>query len=1165
MKNKIVLLLFVSLFVSLLQAQITEITSHKLHWTGIEKWVAGSASLNVLTFEGAQFPTENHLPYFYQRLGYDKNLTCLAEVIHPVYGALTNEESALIAGNSIPTQVQVQTTLQRESGAGSLNVSILPFVNKDGKILKLLSFDLQLTKTPVAQKVSGTALHTYAAHSVLAQGKFVKIKVRDSGIYKLTFEDLTAMGINPSSVRIFGYGGGVLDQNFMSAKIDDLPESAINMVKGVDGVFGAGDYILFYAQGTNRWTYDTAKLMFTHTANTYSNYGYYFVTSDAGTGKQMMDKSTVLQGAPVIHPVEEFVDYQVYEKDLINLVSSGKEFYGETFNDVLSYNLPFSFPNPVLTNSTSVRLDVAAAAPYNGSTFTLNLNGEQPKTLTVPYSNPGDFYEKAKGNSSVYTFTPQGDALTFNLTYNKLTTNSIGYLNYLEVNARRQLKMSGSVMPFRNVDYLGTGSVNKYMLSAATANTQIWDITDPLNVSRMITETVDGKMNFVASGNEVNQYVALDPTASQAFPSPEIVGVVPNQDLHSLAQSDMVIITHPDFVSQAETLAQAHRQKDKLTVAVVTTDQVYNEFSSGTPDATAYRWVMKMLYDRALAASNTAGLPKYLLLFGRGSYDNRKLRTDSGDNFILTYQADNSLNELLSYVSDDYFAMLDNNEGVQIPSNLLDIGVGRFPVTTAQQATDVVNKTIGYMNNTGKGNWKNQLCYLADDGDQGLHAKQADSVAAITSRAGRGFQIDKIYLDAFHQEVSTSGNSTPVRESYPLVKTRFLNLLKSGMFMLNYTGHGGISSLTFENVLTIADVESLTNTHLPLWVGATSDFVKFDGQQVSAGERVLLNPVGGGIGILTAARLTFASQNYYLNRLFCENLFKKVNGEQLRVGDVIRLTKNTIWEEINKLSYVYMGDPAIRLNYPTKYQVITSKINNSTVFGTDTLRALSSNTIHGYIADANGNKVTGFNGTLHAVMFDKEQRIITLNNDNEQLSYEGPYVFSDRPDTLYEGDVPVVNGEYVISFQLPGSVHADFGTGRLNYYAQDTATDDEAQGFFENFIAGGTSQPNAIDVVTASANGELSVSNYPNPAKNQTSFVVNYNRPEAVIRATVEVFDISGRKVWSLSQASMDHITWDFSTGNGPKVKAGIYFYQLRLKTTDGDLWSKNNKLIIVE
>ncbi|MDP4238819.1 MAG: type IX secretion system sortase PorU [Bacteroidota bacterium] len=1158
MKNKIFFLTLFTLFVSMLWAQTTEIYSYKLSWKGIEKWYAGSTSIPVISFEGAQFPSEDHLPYFNQRMEYDRNFTCQIELINPVYIVLTNEESALIAGHPIPFKSQVETTMQREKGTSYMSISILPFINKNGKLLKLLSFDLQIKKVPIAQKVAGTALHTYATHSVLAQGRFVKIRVRDSGIYKLTFEELNAMGINPSSVRIFGYGGGVLDQNFMADKIDDLPELAILMAKGADGVFGSGDYILFYAQGSVRWSYDATKKMFTHTANTYSDYGYYFVTSDAGTGKQIMDKTIVLPSSPVIHPVEEFVDYQVYEKDLINLANSGKEFYGETFSDVLSYNLPFSFPNPVLTNSTSVRLDVAAAVQANGSAFTLNLNGEQPKILTVPNSNLYDTYEKATGSQAVYSFAPKSDTFTFNLTYDKPTPYSIGYLNYLEVNARRQLKMSGPVMPFRNIDYLGTGSFNKYLLSAGNANTQIWDITDPLNVSRMVTETEDGKMTFVASGNEVNHYVALDPTASQAFQTPEIVGVVPNQDLHGMAQADMVIITHPNFVSQAETLAQAHRQKDNMTVAVVTTDQVYNEFSSGTPDATAYRWVMKMLYDRALLASDTTGLPKYLLLFGRGSYDNRRIRTDSGDNLILTYQADNSLHEVLSYVTDDYFALLDDNEGVQIPSNLLDIGVGRFPVTTTQQATDVVNKTIGYMNNTGKGNWKNQLCFLADDGDQGIHAMQADSVAAITSRTGRGFQVEKIYLDAYQQEVSASG------QSYPLARTRLLNSVKSGLFMLNYTGHGFSTGLANERIVLSSDIESMVNSHLSFWVAAACDFMKFDAQTVSGGEQVLLNPVGGGISAFAAARQVYSSQNFMLNKLFNENLFKKVNGEQQRLGDVVRLSKNAMGQELNKLSYIYMGDPAVRLNYPTKYQVITSGINNNTVFGTDTLRALSTNTIHGFIGNDNGNKATGFNGTLHAVMFDKVQRITTLNNDQDQLSYEGPYTFSDRPDTLYAGDIPVVNGEYVFSFKLPSDLHIDLGNGRINYYALDNVNNDEAQGSFENFLVGGSGQLNGIDVVAASANGKLSVSNYPNPAKNQTSFVVNFDRPETITRITFDIFDISGHKICSMNPASLNDFTWDLSNESGQKTKAGIYFYQVKIKTRDRDICSKMNKLIII-
>jgi hypothetical protein len=403
--------------------------------------------------------------------------------------------------------------------------------------------------------------------------------------------------------------------------------------------------------------------------------------------------------------------------------------------------------------------------------------------------------------------------------YVKPTSTSEGYLNYLEVNARRQLKMVGSAMQFQNVDFLGMSKYLRYQLSDVGSNVQIWDISDQQNITNIVTERVDDKLVFVASGNEVRQYLAINPTVASAFPKPEIEGVVPNQNLHGLSPVNMIILTHPDFVTQSQTLAQAHREKNNLTVEVVTTEQVYNEFSSGAPDATAYRWIMKMLYDRALAANNTTDMPKYLLLFGRGSFDNRGIVPGSGNNLVLTYQADNSLVVTLSYLTDDYFGFLDDDEGTQIPAHKLDIGIGRFPVTTKQQATDIVNKTIGYMNNTGKGSWKNQLCFLADDGDGALHMKQADSIASSITRNHPGYQVNKVYLDAYVQEVTASG------ERYPLAKTRFQNLLRSGLFMLNFTGHAGPSGWTNEQILSTNDVVNLSNKNLPIWVGATCDFL----------------------------------------------------------------------------------------------------------------------------------------------------------------------------------------------------------------------------------------------------------------------------------------------------------------------------------------------------
>lgn len=1264
MKFKIILFAFISFCLSTISAQTEEISSHELNWTGIEKWVADSMSVNVISFTGAKYPAENRLSYFNKRISCDKAYSYQVELKNPVYIPLTSEENALISGTNLPTRTEVSTDVLTQKSSNYLDINILPFVNQSGVIVKLKSFELVIRKLSNPQKAISAISRTYATSSVLAQGKFIKLKISETGIYKLTYEDLSSMGIDPKNVRVFGYGGGLLEQNFLLNKADDLPEIAIWMEKGSDGVFNAGDYILFYGQGVTKWSYDKSKSMFTHTINSYSKYGYYFVTADAGIGKKIEEKTITLPASPTINTIEEFVDYQVHEKESRNLTQSGKEFYGEIFNETTSYNFPFSFPNPVLSNTTTARLDVAAAASAL-SNFDLSLDGGQTKSIVVGKKTDGDNYEQAKAANGIFTFTPQDGNFTFSITYAKSTATSVGYLNYLEVNVRRQLKMVGAEMQFQNIDYLGTGSYNQYQLSNATSNVQIWDITDQQNVSKISTTTNNGKMTFVDSANDVKNYIAIDPTAKNSFQTPEIVGVVPNQNLHGITQADMVIITHPNFLSQSQTLAQSHREKDNLTVEVVTTDQVYNEFSSGTPDATAYRWVMKMLYDRAIAANNTSDMPKYLLLFGKGSFDNRKILPNSGDNLVLTYEAENSLTTTLSYVTDDYFALLDDNEGTQVPSNLMDIGVGRFTVSTQQQATDVVNKTIDYMNNQHKGNWKNQVCFVADDGDGALHMKQADSIAVSIARNFPAYQINKIYLDAFTQEITASG------ESYPLAKSRLLNLIRSGLFVLNYTGHAGPTGWSNESILTAADVKSLSNKNLPIWVAATCDFVQFDVQTQSAGEQVVFNQVGGGIGILAAARPVYASQNFTLDKLFCENLFKIKNGEHMRVGDVIAYTKNNIGTEINKLSYVYVGDPAIRLNYPTKYNVITNKINESTTFGNDTLRALSVANVQGYIADENGNKIETFNGTVHVVIYDKVQRFTTMDNEKD-----GTLTYSDRPNMLFSGNAEVKNGVFNMSFMLPKDIKYNYGGGRINYYAQDDVNDDEAQGFFENFVIGGTdvnntsetngptvdlflnsenfvsgnkvnetplflaniSDINGINTVgsgighdvmltidqdplqsfvlndyflakensytdgavkyklpemkngkhtltfrvwdllnnstTSTLNFEVvkgltptifNVYNYPNPVKNHTNIVVEHDRPETVLGTTVEVFDLSGRKVWSFSQSSADNISWDLVTNDGKKIKTGVYFYRVNIKTANSDIFSKTNKMLIVE
>lgn len=1015
-----------------------------------------------------------------------------------------------------------------------------------------------VTATPNSQnpETKSASLHSYTTNSVLSQGTFHKIRTSESGVYKITFEDLTAMGIYPEHVRIFGYGGGMLEQDFSLPFTDDLPETPIWIEKGNDGIFNAGDYILFYAQGTTRWQYNKNKSMFTHTSNIYANSGYYFITSDAGPGKKIQGRSITLPSSPTINTISEFTDYKVHERDLINLVGAGKEFYGETFNSGANHKFIFSFPNPVLSeNSMTANLDVAATS-LSASTFILNLNSTQYKSLTVAAQNSYDPYERAKRNAGIFSFTPRNDLFEFNLTYSMPTPTSIGYLNYIEVNARRQLIMSGPAMQFQNIDYLGQNTFNQYILTNENSNVQIWDITDQQDIYRIITRNEDGKMSFTDSGNDIRHYLAIDPTAASAFPKPDIIGTIPNQNIHAIEQADMVIITHPNFLTQAETLAQAHRQKDNMTVTVVTTEQVYNEFSSGTPDATAYRRIMKMFYDRATTSGNPANFPKYLLLFGKGSFDNRKILTDSGDNLVLTYQADNSLIETLAYTTDDYFTFLEDNEGLQAHYHSMDVAVGRFPVTTVQQATDVVNKTINYMNNSNKGRWKNELYFVGDDGDYNTHMTMADSLASYMSNNYKSYHTNKIYLDAFKKD------SLEIEGRYPSVKDSLLIALENGLLLLNYTGHGGRDFLANEQILTNNDINTLKNQHLPLWIGATTDFVKFDSRFVSAGESVLLNPNGGGIGVFSATRPSYASQNFNLNNGLIQHLFAKENGQHIRVGDAIRKAKNNLGHEINKLSFIYLGDPAIKLNYGDNYQIITSSINKNGNLGTDTLKANTTNTIEGYIADENSNKVTGFNGTVYISVYGKTQTITTLRNSNFQN--EKAFVYNDRPVVLHSEAIPVVNGDFSCSFILPKDIHEEYGYGRIIFYAHDNANDYEAQGYFEEFIIGGIDNTSAVITPDAdNLSSEITVANHPNPAKEQTCFVINTDNE--IVNCTIDIFDVSGRDVCSVSVSGQNRITWDLTTNGGQRVISGIYFYRARIKTIEKEIYAKANRIIIID
>lgn len=905
-------------------------------------------------------------------------------------------------------------------------------------------------------------VHTYASHSALKDGNAIKVRVSETGIHAISYDTLQAWGLNPDSVRVLGYGGVMLNENFNLPHHDDVPSQAFYMHKGSDGRFGKGDYILFYAQGATGW-HMRANGTWGHTQNPYSNYGYYFISDTAGEQKIITTADALNNiNEKSIIDVDWYMYNDVHEVDSINLTDrngingGGREFYGENITS-RRHTLEVSFPTTNVRTNTEGRCCVHLAGAA-GSQTTLRIDyGNNSATSTVQPISVSDFYTKAEVDSVTVIATPTSSgAQKVKLQFIDGIQTANVYLNYITLSVPCELAMVGNEMIITNTAHIGSYPYIRFNMLDATAETQIWRITDGVNIEQMPTKFNNGVLTWIGNNTAAERYMALNPSAT-GWKQVKSVGSVAAQDLHQLENIDYVIICPKAFVEPATRLAQKHEAIDGLTWAVVTDEQVYNEFSSGTPDATAYRWLMKMLYDRA--NGNKTRQPKSLLLLGDGTFDNRGILPRSGGRQLLTYQAKNSTVETMAYATDDYFAFMSDNAGI---SNgefndvraTMNFGVGRLPVNTLDEANATVDKLCTYMDDLVLGKWKSQILFLADDGDHGLHVQTADGGAERLRKKNKDFIVNKIYLDAYTQEVSAAG------ESYPLAKNQFDNLMSTGVMLMNYSGHGGYNNITNELFMKSTDIQKMTNANQGFWFMATCNFAHFDSGVTSAAEEAVLNPHGGAIGVLAACRTVYATQNTILNRNLCDTLFghKNVYNYNMSLGEATRIAKNMTGRDANKMPYILLGDPALRLNTPTDHQVKTST-------QLDTLNALSVQTIKGYIQTEYGDTATWFNGKMDVTILDKMQQITTRDNDETKEQSKVKITYNDYPNTLFAGKTDVVDGKFEFTFMVPKDIRYNYGAGRIVYYAYDEENREEAVGHYEDFIVGGSSTVIAKDSV----------------------------------------------------------------------------------------------------
>jgi len=1099
-----------------------------------------------------------------------------------------------ITQDELPEMPQVETQVVVERKKGKLELSFVPLVNRMGKHQILVSFMIEVTSKPLRHtalkaksRAGAVPSPRYAPNSVLAGGRWVKIRVPANGVYQLTNDLVRKAGFTDfSKVKIYGYGGNLQNEKLVGselAELDDLKEVATCTVNGRR---------LFYGKGPVSWSSNKASR---RTRNPYSDYGYYFLTES--DGEPLSVDSTEFLAS--FYPSAD--DYHsLHEIDNFAWYRGGR-------------NL---FENSPINNGASKVYTLA------------NSQGSVNRRITVAVT---------AGKPSA-----------------------------------AQIEINGEVVGSMSFSF---GEHDEGCLLERTYDIKEQQVSDEVKITCLSGGPL--RLDYISIAYEEPR--PAPSLARGTFAVPEYVYGITNQNHHADGPADFVIIipTSQRLLAQAQRLADYHTEHDGMRVRIVPADELYNEFSSGTPDANAYRRYMKMLYDRA---ENEADMPKSLLLFGDCVWDNRMLTTDckqlNADDYLLAFESENSFSRTMCYVDDGFFTLLDDGEGVNPQSSdKQDIGVGRFPVVEEGDAKVMVDKSISYMENKNAGDWQNVLVFMGDDGDKDLHMKDVNKAAESVAGNYPGFLIKKVMWDAYNRETSSTGNS------YPEVARLIKQQQAAGALIMDYGGHGSEISLSHENVLRINDFRDFTNANLPLWITAACDIMPFDSNIENIGETAVLNSKGGALAFFGTTRTVYASYNASINASFLKHVLRIEDGKPVTLGEAQRLAKNEMIatgqdRTQNKLQYALLGNPAMSLNLPT-LQVVIDSINDVELAGGEmpVLKAGSVVKVKGHI-ERNSEKAEDFNGRITATVLDTRELIICKENDAKESD---GFQFYDRQKTLYNGSDNVKDGVFSFIFAVPRDINYADGTGLINVYAvsgdHSLQANGSEDGFYINgseemsndsigpsiycylnsptFVNGGTvnSTPYFVakitdkDGINASGNGVghdlqliidgdmsrtyslngnfsydfgtytsgstyynipelpegphslkfrawdmlnnpnttelrfnvvkgltpdlLGISCTENPARTSTTFIVNHNFAGSNVEAIVDVFDMSGRLLWSRSASGVSStntytVDWDLTLDGGGRLQTGIYLYRVRLGSDGSGKASKAKKLIVI-
>lgn len=941
----------------------------------------------------------------------------------------------------VPKEFSFNARTASDRGKEFLGLEIAPFVLDNNQLKRIKHVSFTTNYSPI--HTTNVAVK-FVTNSAMSSGSWYKIAIPVTGAYRIDYNFLLNAGIpvnglNPNHIHIFGNGMGMLPEANNVVRPDDLVNNAIFIEGDTDGSFDAGDYIVFYAQGPDEVRYTSSRLTFLK--NIYTTQSYYYICIDNSKVPNRV-QAAQLSDASATHTISGTDQLVAYEKDerKYDNYPTGKRWYSELFDFVLEHSYNFNLAG-LQTNET-IELQTSFANTSTGSVggiFRVFLNnGSSPaQELATAFTSPGNGIHRVMTS----THTLSGPNLSVRARLDRTNPSLKAYMDKIEINYRRSLQYGSGQYIIRDLRTVGMGNIVNVSLSGAVSNLNIWEITNPRNAQKVNFLNTGNSADFRFAADSIRQFVAFN-TASLL--SPTFVKQVPNQNLHALSAADYLIVTHKDFLPQANRLAVLHRE-DGWMVHVVDVEHVYNEFSSGMQDPVAIRYFAKMFYDRA---ANAPGVnpPLNLCLFGDGSYDPLPDRSSGNNNMIVTYQTLNSESYTSSITSDGFFVLLDENESFN-GSDGMDMGVGRLIATTPAHAKTLVDKIEHYKRhgsnlfnaNSGaacqlgeqntRGDWQLTITHIADDEDGGQFVRDHEGYVDYYAPLHPQFISDKIYLDAYTQFATPGGQRFP--DVPPAIKSR----IDRGNLIMNYVGHGGETGLAYERVVTIPDIESWDNINkMMLFVSATCEFTRFDDfSRVSAGELLYLSPIGGAVSMMTTTRAVFISVNSVVGEKFYEYAF--LRDAQLRpitMGEIAQGTLNASGSSSNRRAFMLLGDPMLRLNLPkVDYNIVIDSINGfDPALVQDTLKSLSKARIVGHLEDQSGNLLTGLNGFLVPTVFDKPKQNQTLGQDpgSPVISFET------QLNALFKGKSTVQNGQFSFEFIVPKDIDYSFGNGKMVLY-----------------------------------------------------------------------------------------------------------------------------------